>query len=97
MADGFDRLTTGLGRAADEISLNLIRRELLEYMEAFSSLKDDYDNADRGLILESPTLERIRAEKNHMPFDNAVNIASGDEAKVQNAIRGSEGHIWPLQ
>ena len=97
MADGFDRLTAGIGRAADEISLNLIRRELLEYEEGFSSLKADYYDAGSGLTLESATFERIKAEKYTLPFEESINAASRNDAKVQDVLRESGGDIWALQ
>ena len=97
MADGENRFTDGIYRAIDEIGLNMIRQQLLAFQEDFISLKGEYDIAENGLILDSPTLNRIKEDKNHMPFDEAINIASRDEERVQDVIRENEGTIWPFQ
>ena len=97
MAEGFDSLTESVRHTLDEIDLNTIRIELLGFQEVFDSLKADYDDADRGLILDSPTLNRIKADKYSTPFSEASDIASKDEAIVRDVLRESEGRVWPLQ
>lgn len=97
MADQENSFIGNVHRAIDDIELNMIRQQMLAFQEDFSSLRDDYDIVERGLILDSPTLNRIKDDKYHAPFDEAVNISSRDERRVQEVIRENEGTIWPLQ
>ncbi len=73
--------------AIDALNLVRISGDISSFGEEFIAMKTRYDSLDEGLTLESPTLNRIRSSKYHMPFDEAINTASRDANKVMSVLR----------